>query len=210
MREVKENNLGLDLVYIKLEKQYTLADDKPIKGPMDAINALADVIKDLDREVTCVICMKTNGAPINAAIVSVGTLNAAMLQPLEIIKTALLSNAKRMIVLHNHPSGGAKPSVDDIRMTDRLNRACDLMGLHLDDHIIIGAASKEWFSFYEKGMIQPYDFNFKTELADLYLAEPDLEQNDKASLPDPDPLLEISQQQMVAENTNIRSGVKRL
>jgi len=203
MREVKENGLGLDLVYIKLEKQYTMADDKPIKGPDDAVNALAEVIKDLDREVTCVICLKTNGTPLNASIISVGTLNAAMIQPMEVMKTALLSNAKSIIVMHNHPSGGAKPTVADIQVSDRLNRACDLMGLTLADHIIIGAASKEWFSFHEKRMIEPYSFMFKMDLETLDLG------NQKTEHPDPDTILEITKPQMVAESSIMRHNKGR-
>ena len=76
--KITTDGFGLDICYIKLEKAYKLADDKPITDAKDAINAITEVLKDLDREVMCIITLKTNGTPINASFVSVGTLNAAI------------------------------------------------------------------------------------------------------------------------------------
>lgn len=171
MRLVEQNNFGLDVAYIKLEKGYTLADDKPINNPADAVKAVADVLKDLDKEVICLVTLKNNNTPINASIVSVGTANAAFIFPRDIMKTTLLSNATSILVFHNHPSGGAMPSVDDIRFTDSLKQCCDLMGIKLHDHIIIGAASKEWFSFAEKQLIKPSALKFAEKIEDINLEQ---------------------------------------
>ena len=173
MRTIDQNSLGLDVVYVKLEKAYTLANDKPIRNADDAVAAIAEVLKDLDREVVCLVTMKNNNVPINASIVSVGTANAAMVCPREILKTSILSNASRIMLFHNHPSGGAMPSLDDIRLTDRLKQCCDLMDIQFLDHIIIGAASKEWFSFTEKQMIKPFEYRFKSDLQELDLSKKD-------------------------------------
>lgn len=152
MKMMTDDGFGLDICYIKLEQGYKLANDTPITKPEDAINVLSDVLKDLDREVVCVITLKSNGTPINASFVSVGTLNAAMACPREIMKSVILSNAASIILVHNHPSGGVYPSAMDIQITDKLNQVCSLMEVPLLDHIIIG--EKEWFSFKDKKMIE--------------------------------------------------------
>lgn len=146
--EVTANGLGLDVCYVKLQKGFTLAEDKPIQSPKAAVDAVADFIKDMDREMMCVLTLRTNGIPINASFVSIGTLNTTLTCPREVMKTAILSNAASIILLHNHPSGGVSPSMDDIRVTDRMHQVCDLMGIELLDHIIVGA--REWYSFREK------------------------------------------------------------
>lgn len=165
--KVVENGLGLDVAYIKLSKEYVMADDKPIRSPEDAVNAVAEVLKDLDREVVVVVTMKTNGSPINCSFVSVGTLNNSLVCPREVMKTAILSNAASIMLFHNHPSGGALPSIDDIRITDRISQACTLMGIELMDHIIIGAASKEWFSFKAKGFVESKNIIYQNNIEDL-------------------------------------------
>ncbi len=169
MRVIEQNSLGLDVAYIRLDKSYTLADDRPITSPEDAISAVAEVLKELDREVVCMVTLKTDGTPINASVVSVGTIDAAVVYPREVMKMSVLSNASNIILLHNHPSGGALPSIHDIQLTDRIKQCCDLMGIGFMDHIIIGAMSKEWFSFKAKQMIKPFDLKFTTDIADLEL-----------------------------------------
>lgn len=168
MNMMIDDGFGLDICYIKLEKGYKIANDAPITKPEDAINALSDVLKDLDREVVCVITLKSNGTPINASFVSVGTLNAAMACPREIMKSVILSNAASIILVHNHPSGGACPSVMDIQITDKLNQVCSLMDVSLLDHIIIG--EKEWFSFKDKKMIEERNCSFISEINKIHLA----------------------------------------
>lgn len=171
MRVLNNEDLGLNVTYIKLEKEYILANEKKIKTPDDAVFAITDAIKDIDREAVCLVTLKANYTPINASIVSIGTLNSSLISPREVMKTAILSNAAAIMIFHNHPSGGAVPSVEDIRMTDRLKQVCDLMGIEFLDHIIIGAASKEWFSFNDKSMINPSEFKFANNLEEINLTE---------------------------------------
>ena len=167
MRVVDQNSLGLNVTYIKLEKGYTLAEGTPVCDQWDAVNAVADALQDLDREVVILVTLKTNNVPINASVVSVGTVNASFVCPKEVMKTAVLSNASKIMLFHNHPSGGAIPSVPDIQLTDRLIQCCDLMNIEFLDHIIIGAASREWFSFAEKGMIKPFDIKYKDTMQEI-------------------------------------------
>jgi len=70
--------------------------------------------------------------------VSVGSLNQSIVHPREVFKTALISNAAALVLIHNHPSGDPSPSSEDIAITRRLKEAGDLLGIKVMDHVIIG------------------------------------------------------------------------
>lgn len=70
--------------------------------------------------------------------VSVGSLNQSVVHPREVFKTALLSSAAAIILLHNHPSGDPTPSREDMEITRRLREVGELIGVKVLDHIIIG------------------------------------------------------------------------
>ena len=82
--------------------------------------------------------------------VSVGSLNQSIVQMRELFKTACLSSAAAILVVHNHPSGDPSPSSEDLSITRRIKEAGDLLGIKLLDHIIIG---ESYISFVERGLI---------------------------------------------------------
>ena len=67
-----------------------------------------------------------------------GTLDRALVEPREILKSALLEDACAFILYHNHPSGDASPSAEDIEFTRRLKSAADLLSVRFLDHLIVG------------------------------------------------------------------------
>jgi DNA repair protein RadC len=84
-------------------------------------------------------------------LVSVGSLNAAVVHPREVYKSALLSSAAAVIFLHNHPSGDTAPSAEDRELTSRLSQAGELLGIRVLDHVIIGC--ERCFSFADSGAL---------------------------------------------------------
>jgi DNA repair protein RadC len=82
--------------------------------------------------------------------VSAGTLTGSFIHPREVLKTALLSSAASLLLIHNHPSGDPTPSREDIAVTEKLKGAGDIMGIPILDHIIIGDG---YVSLKEKGYI---------------------------------------------------------
>lgn len=84
-------------------------------------------------------------------LVSIGSLNQSIVHPREVFKTALLSNAASLILIHQHPTGDPTPSSEDIAITRRLKEAGDIMGIKILDHIIIGEG--EYLSFVERGLL---------------------------------------------------------
>ncbi len=80
-----------------------------------------------------------------------GTIDRALVEPREILKQALLEDAAAMILYHNHPSGDAAPSAEDVEFTRRLRHAADLVGVRLVDHVIVGRGGCQ--SLRERGLL---------------------------------------------------------
>lgn len=143
----------LNVVSIRLVKDAPIMSETPIGNPQDAVKLLGEHMCELDREVLCIINLKSNGIPINCNFISVGAVDQTLAHPREIFKSCVLSNASSVLLLHNHPSGKLTPSKDDCMMTDRMLKLCDLIGIPLLDHIIVGGDNKSYFSFKEKEML---------------------------------------------------------
>lgn len=85
-------------------------------------------------------------------ILAIGGQNFAMLEPAALLHPALLLPACSCVLVHNHPSGCADPSQDDLLVTKRLIAACRLMGIELLDHVVIG--KNTYCSLKELGHLQ--------------------------------------------------------
>ena len=83
--------------------------------------------------------------------VSTGSLNQSIVHPSDVFKGALLSSAAGLILVHNHPSGNAEPSSEDVAVTKRLQQAGDLIGIKVLDHVIVG--EHRFTSLAERGLI---------------------------------------------------------
>ena len=165
-----ENN-SLDVVAVRLVKEAPVYSTKPICTPMDAVLAVGDKLCEYDRECVAVICLKANGTPICCSFCSMGSLDASIVHPREILKSAILANASRIIMVHNHPGGSLTPSRDDTKITDRMIQLCELIGMPLLDHIIVAGNNKEYFSFREKDILKRPEVEFETNYRDIYFPD---------------------------------------
>ena len=100
----------LEIVSVKLNRYDKLMADRAIESPEDAVALLGEFLRDMDREVLCVVNLRADGVPINCNIVSVGALNETVAHPREILKSSILSNAASILIVHNHPSGSLIPT----------------------------------------------------------------------------------------------------
>lgn len=105
------------------------------------MRAIADELKTYDREIFAILNLKANGQIINMNICSVGTLNASLVSPREVFKSAILSNAAAFIAIHNHPSGSLEPSAEDYEVTKRLKECGELLDIKMLDHLIVAGES---------------------------------------------------------------------
>lgn len=149
----KTKEYRLNVVNVRLVKETSLYSEKKISSPDDVIDLMRDELKTYDREVFCILNLKSDGSVINMSVVSVGTLNASLVSPREVFKSSILSNAAGIIALHNHPSGNTTPSQDDIETTKRLEECGKLLDIKLVDHIIVGAGNDKHYSFKREGLI---------------------------------------------------------
>ena len=142
----------INIVSIKMVKESSfLYQTRQILSPKDAYEMIKEQLEGLDREQFIIACLNTKNEPTNITVVSVGSLNKAIVHPREVFKTAILSNAASIMAFHNHPSGETTPSQQDIQLTNRLYEAGELLGIKLLDHLIIGDGT--FTSLKEKGYL---------------------------------------------------------
>ena len=151
MTKKKENEIKV--VNIRLVKEPSLYSAEPLISPDDLLKVISKELATYDREVFLVLNMKTNGQVINMNICSVGTLNASLVSPREVFKSAVLSNAGVFLCVHNHPSGNLEPSREDKDITKRLLECGKLMDIQMMDHIIVAGETGEMFSFKQEGLL---------------------------------------------------------
>ena len=122
-----------------------------------SINAPKDVIPFLQHYTLMptehFITVTVNGAKeiLSTRVVSVGTINKALIHPREVFANAVSEYASGIICCHNHPCGQCYPSNADIDSTKILQKAAKILGIVFMDHIII--TKEDYFSFLEHGML---------------------------------------------------------
>lgn len=167
----------LEMASIRLVKDAPIMSENEIHNPGDAVKLLGEYLCEMDREVLCIINVKTNGIPINCSICSIGVIDQTIAQPREVLKTAILSNAAGMIIMHNHPSGTLNPSKHDTMFTDQIAKVCQMVGIPLLDHIIVGGDNSEYFSFANKKLLPKEEVSFETDYRKLDLKKSAVAEN---------------------------------
>ena len=160
----------LEQVAIRMVEQPPLYSKEPMNNPDTAIRVMNEFLSQMDRELFCIVNLQADLTPINMNIVSVGSLNEALINPREIFKSAILSNAHSMMLIHNHPSGNLTPSTSDIQTTARMQELGELMGISLVDHIITGRDGN-YYSFRDKGEFPDSRIRFSTRVEDIDLTK---------------------------------------
>ena len=121
-----------------------------INNAKDAVAQLQE-LRTAKKEHFVVLYLNARNQLIHKETISVGTLNASLVHPREVFYPAIEHLAVSIIVAHNHPSGDAEASEDDIKLTKRLAEAGKVLGIEVVDHIIV--AKNEFMSFKKKGII---------------------------------------------------------
>ena len=114
------NKKDFDLVGVRLVPERKLYSEKEIVCSSDAVALLSKELGEHDREVFCVLHLSPRGLPLSASITSMGELTSTLVHPREVFKSAVLSSAAGIVLLHNHPSGNLTPSEEDIKTTERI------------------------------------------------------------------------------------------
>ena len=159
MKEKEINKVLGKIFYIekvKLRVEREVTDDKVISITWPSHVAELKLIKGelltSDREIFLALHLNTKHRLLSYEVVSVGCLYSSVVHPREIFKGAILSNAHSLILCHNHPSGEVEPSVSDLKLTQRLKMAGDIIGIEVLDHMIFGS-EKKFLSMKEKELL---------------------------------------------------------
>ena len=128
-----------------------LGERPRISVAVDAAAMLRPGMRHLRHEEFRVMMLDSKNRMLDIETVSMGTLTASLVHPREVFRAAIARNSASLIVAHNHPSGDPEPSREDVRITERLRDAAEIIGLRFLDHIIFG--DNRWVSFQERGLL---------------------------------------------------------
>lgn len=125
-------------------------DTKRFTTPEQVFEMFRDLILETKEHF---LCLHLDGKNRIVCLdrVSIGSLNQSIVNVREVMKSALLSSAAAILLVHNHPSGDPSPSGEDVNITRRLKEAGELIGIPVLDHIVIG--NGQYVSFVERGLL---------------------------------------------------------
>lgn len=127
-------------------------DPRPlVDGARAAAGLIPAAVRAARKEHFLALCLDARRRLLHLETVSVGTLSASLVHPREVFAPAIAHSAAAVVVAHNHPSGDPSPSAEDREATRRLQRAGELLGIPLADHVIVCEGA--FFSFREQGLL---------------------------------------------------------
>ncbi|MEO9513246.1 MAG: JAB domain-containing protein [Flavobacteriaceae bacterium] len=139
----------MDVNLTEKEKIKILNSDD-IYGIMQKVLLREDKI-DQNREHFWVIGLENNNRILFIELISLGTINRTIVEPMEVFSLALQKRAVKIILCHNHPSGELKPSEADENITDKLIQVGRIVNTEVIDHLII--STKSFLSFLDIGLL---------------------------------------------------------
>lgn len=155
-RPIPRRRIGI--VKLQMVKEGTLYGEmQRFQEPEQAVALMRPLFHKADREMLVAMSLSTALEPLAVEIVAVGGVDSCVADVRNLFKHSLLNNASFLICFHNHPSGLANPSREDERLTERISRAGEVLGIPLVDHIIIG---DDFYSFRQHGKL-PCSFGEK-------------------------------------------------
>lgn len=154
-------NHHLDFVRIKLITEKRLYSEEELTSSQKVVQFISKELAECDREVLCILNCNAKCQVINMNVVSMGSLTETLVTGRELFKSAILSNARGVILIHNHPSGNFTPSKEDFLVTTKMCIGGDILGIDVWDHIIIAGGSGKRYSMAEQGKMQEFRNRWK-------------------------------------------------
>ncbi len=130
----------------------SLGEQVQVTSPEDAVAYFSPKLRDLTKEVFIVAFLNNAKVVMGYKKVSSGGSTATIVDPAEVMRQAVMNEANSILLVHNHPSGQNQESKADIKLTKRISKSGKLLGIPVDDHIII--AGDSFTSFRTKGLLK--------------------------------------------------------
>ena len=127
-----------------------------VKDSNDCFNIMARQLADLDHEEFWGIYLNHANKLLGTQRISMGGITDTPVDLRILFRSALENKAVHMMVAHNHPSGHLQPSREDRTLTHRIIDGCNLLGIKLIDHLVIGIAptgKATYYSFHDNGLV---------------------------------------------------------
>jgi DNA repair protein RadC len=128
-----------------------------LKRPEQVLNFVTNQIglelQDSKKEYLYVILLDNKMKPLRTFFSTFGSIDTNVVDIQDIIRRISEYGATSIILVHNHPSGETQPSQEDEETTRRVSKACNLVGVKLVDHVIVGSDPEDYFSFQKKGLL---------------------------------------------------------
>ena len=125
---------------------------RKICSPKDVYALMYPKMREQKKEKFITLCLDTKNQVLKEEVVSIGSLNASIVHPREVFKSALMESSASVIMVHNHPSGDPSPSREDIMVTEKIVEGGKLLGIDVLDHIIIGDG--RYVSLKDEGFVR--------------------------------------------------------
>ena len=150
-------HIAILLALVKGISQKYLIDKERFRAPLNTMedcgNYLMDFFVGRRDETVVLLCLDARRVPLACRIVSEGSVNTAEVSVRKVVEAALAVNATTAVLAHNHPSGIAVPSMEDIVTTRRMGMALDAVGVILEDHIVV--AGRDYVSLRDSNYYDP-------------------------------------------------------
>jgi DNA repair protein RadC len=124
-----------------------------LRCPSAVFAHLSPLARGLEQETFWSLLLDGKQRLRRTVVVTTGTLTASLVHPREVFRLAVREAAAALIVAHNHPSGDPEPSAEDLAVTERLRQAGEVLGIPLQDHVILGEES--FVSLRERQRFRP-------------------------------------------------------
>ena len=131
-------------------------ETKIIRNSTDAGNYLLPYFLDEQDEIVMMLCLDNKRAVICCREIGRGVVNCVDANIRRMVETALKVKTTTVIIAHNHPNGVALPSREDDNFTRTLYRSLGLLGITLEDHIIV--ANDEFVSLADSGVMHLFKY----------------------------------------------------
>jgi len=125
---------------------------RKVSSPKDVYTLMYPKMREQKKEKFITLCLDTKNQILKEEVVSIGSLNASIVHPREVFKSALMESSASVIMVHNHPSGDPSPSREDIMVTEKMVEGGKLLGIDVLDHIIIGEG--RYVSLKDEGFVR--------------------------------------------------------
>ncbi|AKB81616.1 DNA repair protein RadC [Methanosarcina barkeri 3] len=125
---------------------------RKVCSPKDVYILMYPKMREQKKEKFITLCLDTKNQILKEEVISIGSLNASIVHPREVFKSALMESSASVIMVHNHPSGDPSPSREDIMVTEKMVEGGKLLGIDVLDHIIIGEG--RYVSLKDEGFVR--------------------------------------------------------